>query len=274
MKRIVSAVFSYAILICVLVISLYPFYLIWITALKGPTDIYKNPLGLPTSVHLENLVRAWTQGKFSLYLQNSIIISVPTVLFVITLSSLAGFSFAKLRFFGRRVLFLVLIAGTMLPTFGIIIPLYLELRDMVLLNTHWSVILPLTGFGVSFGAFMMRGFFDALPSELLDSCRMDGCSNVKAFAFVFAPMAKSAFMALIVLEFMWSWNVFILPLVFITSESLRPIQMGLMYAQSRYDIDYGLLAGIVTLATLPIVAVYVAFQNTFVRGLTQGALKG
>lgn len=264
----------YLILIVFLIISIFPLALIWMTGLKSHVEMFRDPVGLPKELHWENLIKAWTVGKFSVYMKNSALISLPTVVLVILFSSLAGFAFAKLEFYQREFIFLFLLIGFMIPGFAIVIPLYYDLRVMRLLDTHWSVILPLVGFGVSFGSFMMRAFFKNLPDELLDAARIDGCSDLAAFVYIFAPLAKPAITALIVFEFMWSWNIFLFPLLFITSDSLRPIQLGLMYTQTRYTMDYGLVAGQVTLATLPIMAVYVMFQKTFIKGITAGAMKG
>jgi raffinose/stachyose/melibiose transport system permease protein len=256
------------------VVSLYPFFLVLITALKGPLEIYKNPIGLPTVLHWENLPSAWTRGKFNIFLKNSVFISFFAVIIVLSFSSLAGFAFAKMRFYGKKIIFLYILLGIMIPIYGIIIPLYLDLRTMHLFNTRWAVIFPLSALGVSFGSFMMRAFFKSSPDELLDSGKIDGCSNLATFFYIFLPIAKPAFIALLVFEFMWSWNVFLFPLVFITSENLRPIQIALMFAQGRYTLDYGLVAGIVTLAIIPIILVYVVFQRAFIQGITAGALKG
>ncbi|MCZ7545976.1 MAG: carbohydrate ABC transporter permease [Anaerolineae bacterium] len=264
----------YVILILFALIAIAPFIWMWSSALKESREIFRDPFALPTSLNFENLVNAWTVGRFSDYLKNSIIITVPTTVGVVALACLAGYGLARFSFRGRRLVFYTFLLGIMVPFQSIMIPLYYNLRDYGLLGTYWAMILPAIALGQPFGIFLMQAFFRGLPGELADAARVDGCNEFQTFLRVMLPMAGAAMSALFVFQFMWTWNAFLMPLLYMQKEELRPLPLGLMFFQGRYTQDYGLIAGGVTIATVPVIVVYILFQRQFMRGLTAGALRG
>jgi raffinose/stachyose/melibiose transport system permease protein len=274
MKKAPLAFIKYAILIAFSLASITPIFVMWMAALKSSAEIFKNPFSLPTILHWENLVKAWTVGRFSQYLGNSLIITIPTVVGVVALSCLAGYAFGRLRFFGSKPLFYIFLLGLMVPFQSIMIPMYYGLRDLALLGSYWAMILPAIALGLPFGIFLMQAFFHDLPADLADAARVDGCSEFGVFFKIMLPLAGPAVSTLVVFQFMWTWNAFLMPLLFLNEESLRPIALGLMFFSGRYTLNYGLVAAGVTLATLPLIAIYIIFQRQFMRGLTAGALKG
>lgn len=274
MKKSTFGIIKYAILILFVLIALTPIIVMWMAALKSSAEIFKNPFTLPTTLHWENLAKAWTVGRFSQYLGNSIIVTIPTVIGVVALSSLAGYAFGRLKFFGSRVLFFVFLVGLMVPFQSIMIPMYYDLQKLKLLGTYWAMILPAVSLGLPFGIFLMQAFFHGLPADLADAARVDGCSEFGVFRRIMLPLAGPAVSTLIVFQFMWTWNAFLMPLLFLNEETLRPISLGLMFFSGRYTMNYGLVAAGVTLATLPLIVVYIIFQRQFMRGLTAGAIKG
>jgi len=273
-ERPISRVAKYAVLIILLIFCLLPFIWIWLAALKGPRELFGNIFGLPHTLHWENFARAWAIGHFGNYVGNSFVITIPSVIGVCGLSTLAGYAFAKLDFIGRDLVFYLFLAGLMIPFQAIMIPLYYQLLSLHLLGTYWAAILPMIGSGLPFGIFLMRAFFRGLPNELIDSARVDGCSQFAIFWRIMVPLAVPAIASLTVFQFMFSWNNFLIPLIYVQTEELRPLTVGLMFFQGRYLRDYGLTAAGVTIATLPIIVVYLIFQRQFIRGLTAGAIKG
>jgi ABC-type glycerol-3-phosphate transport system permease component len=246
----------------------------WMAALKSSAEIFKDPFSIPTVLQWENLAKAWTVGRFGQYLGNSIIVTIPTVAGVVTLSCLAGYAFGRLRFFGSKAIFIIFLLGLMVPFQSIMIPMYYDLQNLKLLGSYWAMILPATALGLPFGIFLMQAFFRDLPSELADAARVDGCTEFGVFWKIMLPLAGPAVSTLIVFQFMWTWNAFLMPLLFLNEESLRPISLGLLFFSGRYTMNYGLVAAGVTLATLPLIVIYVIFQRQFMRGLTAGATKG
>jgi ABC-type glycerol-3-phosphate transport system permease component len=263
----------HGLLILFAVISLYPILVTWFTALRPAKEAQREPFGLPWPPIWDNVANAWVKGRFGDYLMNSVIIAVPTVIGVVVLSALAGYGIARFRFPGRALAFGAILLGLTIPFQSVMIPLYYQLLQMGLLGSYWAVILPGIAFGLPFGVFLMAAFFEDLPKELHEAARVDGCSELRIFWSVMLPLAKPAVSTLIVFQFMRTWNEFLMPLLYLQDEAKRPIPLGLMFFQGTYTKDIGLIAAGVTLATVPVIIVYLIFQRQFVRGLTAGAVK-
>lgn len=250
--------------------------LVWVvsTALKTTRDLAMSPLGLPTDPQWSNFPRAWQVGRFGTYFLNSIIVSVPIVVFVVMLSSLAGYAFARLRMRGATALFTMFLVGLMVPFQSIMIPLFYLLRDLGLLGTYWGMILPMTAFGLPLGIFLMRAFFVGLPGELSDAAKIDGCTELGVFWRVMLPLSAPGLSTLAVLQFILAWKEFLIPLLYLQREELRPVVLGLMFFRNEYTQNVPLTMAGTTLVMIPIVVAYVFLQRSFVRGLTAGAVKG
>ena len=273
-KRLIGGAAQVGLLLFFLVIALAPVVLMWMSAFKTPQEISRAPLAPPTSLSPDNLIQAWTVGRFGEYVGNSIIVTIPVVLGVVMLSAMAGYGFARHRFWGRQVVFYAFLIGLMVPFQSIMIPLYFNIKNLGLLGTYWAMILPAIALGLPFGIFLMQSFFRGLPHELADSARVDGCNEFQVFWRVLLPLAKPAISSLVVFQFMWTWNAYLMPLLLMNQESLRPITLGLMFFQGRYTTNYALIAAGVTIVTFPIILVYIVMQRQFLRGLTAGALRG
>jgi raffinose/stachyose/melibiose transport system permease protein len=265
---------KYLILITVALLCIVPFWWVWSSALKTPIEISASPFGLPQNPTLDTLVRAWVQGRLGKYFLNSVIVSVPIVFFTVALSALAGYAFAWHRFRGEKVLFYAFLIGLILPFQSIMIPLYYTLNNVHLLGTYWAMIVPSVALGLPFGIFIMRAFFQGLPAELVDAARVDGCNDLGVFWRVMLPLAAPGMTTLGIFTFLGAWNSFLIPLIFMQREELRPLVVGLMFFESRYTRDFSLIMAGVTIVSLPVIVVYIIFQRQFIQGLTAGALKG
>ncbi len=274
MKKFTTSSLVYIALILYALYSLIPIFIIWISALKTTPEILQDPFALPTVIHWDTLVRAWTIGRFGRYMSNTIIITLPTVSIVLSLSVMAGYAFGKLKFAGSKLFFYIFLLGIMVPFQAIMIPVYYLARDMRLLGTYWAMILPASALGLSFGIFFMQAFFRSLPSELMDAGRIDGCSEFRVFSNVMLPLARPAISTLLVFQFMWTWNSFLMPLILLNKENLRPQALGIMFFMGEYVTEYNLIAAGVTIATLPVMVIFIIFQRQFVKGITAGAIKG
>jgi raffinose/stachyose/melibiose transport system permease protein len=272
-RRSMRSLASHGLLILFAIVSLYPILVTWFTALRPAKEAQMNPFGLPLPPIWDNVANAWVKGRFGDYLLNSVIIAIPTVIGVVVLSALAGYGIARFKFPGRVLAFGAILLGLTIPFQSVMIPLYYQLLYMNLLGSYWAVILPGIAFGLPFGVFLMAAFFEDLPKELHEAARVDGCSELRIFWSVMLPLAKPAVSTLIVFQFMRTWNEFLMPLLYLQDEAKRPIPLGLMFFQGTYTKDIGLIAAGVTLATVPVIIVYLIFQRQFVRGLTAGAVK-
>lgn len=261
-------------LIALLIFAVAPLMLAWFTAFKSAEQQLINPYGLPIPPTLENLKEAWTVGRFGIYFKNSVIISVADVIGMVIVASLAGYAFARLQFPGQKILLYGLLIGLTIPVAAIIIPLYLTMRDFRLLNTYGSVIIADIALAAPIFVFIMRAFFKDLPSELDDAARIDGANEFQIFWQIMLPLAKPGLLTVALLEFLWSWNDLLLPLVFLVSDELRTLPVGMLFFQGRFTIDYGLMSAGVLIISLPVTVLFLIFQKDFVKGLASGALKG
>lgn len=271
---IVKKVLTYAVLILTLLISIMPLIWMWQAALVPSNKLNVDPFAIPTSLTLENIKNAWTTGKMNMYMVNSVLVAIPRVLGVLILSSLAGYAFGKLKFKGRDKIFSFMLFGMMIPIQAMAIPLYYNLQQLGLINTRLAMVLPYFGISMPFAVFMMRAFFRDLPDALLESATIDGCNEFTTFIYIMAPLIKPALSALLVFEFMWSWNDMFLPMLVVYNDASRTLPLGLMFFFGKYTADHSLIAAGVTICTLPIVVVYTLFQKSFIEGLTAGAVKG
>jgi raffinose/stachyose/melibiose transport system permease protein len=223
---------------------------------------------------LDNLIEAWTVGRFSIYFKNSLIISIADVIGMVIIASLAGYAFARLRFPGQKLLLYGLLVGLTIPVAALIIPLYVTMRDLRLLNTYGSVIIADIALAAPIFVFIMRAFFKDLPAELDDAARIDGANEFQIFWQIMLPLARPGLVTVALLEFLWSWNDLFLPLVFLVSNDLRTLPLGMLFFQGQFTIDYGLMSAGVLILSLPVTILFLVFQRDFVKGLASGALKG
>ena len=271
--RRLGSILKYAVLVLFLLIFLIPFLWFASWSLKTEAEISANPFSLPIPAHWEKFTQVWVDGHFNRYLPNSVIYSSSVVIGVCFFSCLTGYALARMDFPGRNAIFFVLLVGQLVPFQGGMIPLYYLARDLHLLGTRWGLIVPVTAGALSFGVFMMRAFFQSLPEELVDAAQIDGCDQWGIFWRVMLPLAGPGLAALAVFEFMWSWNTFFPALLLVQRDELRPVATAIMFFQSRYTSDRGLIATGVIITILPVLALYFALQRKFIEGVTAGALK-
>ncbi len=250
-----------------------PFSFVVFTSLKSRNELPWNPLGFPWSIEWGNYVEAWQRGHFDRYFMNSVYVAVPTVILVIVLSTLAAYAFSTMKFRGKDILFGIILVGLAIPLDILIIPLFYQLLDMKLLNTHWAIILPTAAKIIPFGVLLVRSFMEELPSEILDAGKIDGCSTWQLLRHVVVPLSGPCLTSLLVFTFMWTWNMFFLPVVMIQEDSLRTLPIGLNYFQGKHTQHIPLLMAGATISSVPIVVIYMIFQRQFIKGIVAGAVK-
>ena len=271
---VVFRIIQYVVLIFFALICLVP--LLWVLAnsLKTTREIALNPLGPPMTFNWQNYVEAWTVGRFGKYFANSVIVTIPIVVGTVVLSCLAGYGFARFKLPGGKLVFYLFLLGLTVPFQSIMIPLFYLLRDVGFLGTYWAMIVPNIVLGLPFGIFFMRAFFLRLPEELADAAKIDGASEFGVFWSIMLPLSLPAIAAQVVFQFAGAWNSFLVPLIYVQKEELRPLVLGLMFFKSRYTQNIPLTMAGAVIVMLPIVVIYLIFQRKFIQGMTAGALKG
>ena len=265
---------KHLVLVILSLLTIFPLVLAISTALKTPADVKVNPFGLFSSFSTENIVTAWTVGHFGDYLLNSFLLSVPSSLLVVALSTMGGYTFARLPFPGRSFIFYLVVLGLLVPFFAYMIPLYFQLRGMGMLDSLIGVNLVLASTGLSFGTFFMRAFFSDLPVELEQAARMDGASELQIFLRVMLPLVRSGMAALLVFTFLQNWNNFLVPLLYMPGGEYRPLTTGLYLFLGGRTVDIGPLAAGTLITILPVVVLFLAMQRQVTQGFLSGAVKG
>ena len=265
---------QHLVLVVLSLLTVFPVVLTISTALKTAADVKVNPFGLFSSFSTENIVTAWTVGGFSDYVLNSFLLSVPSSLLVVALSTMGGYTFARLPFPGRSFIFYLVVVGLLVPFFTYMIPLYFQLRGMGLLDSLIGINLVLASTGLSFGTFFMRAFFSDLPLELEQAARMDGASELQIFLRVMLPLVRSGMAALLVFTFLQNWNNFLVPLLYMPGGEYRPLTTGLYLFLGGRTVDIGPLAAGTLITILPVVALFLAMQRHVTQGFLAGAVKG
>jgi ABC-type glycerol-3-phosphate transport system permease component len=261
-------------LIVLSLLMIFPLILTVSTAFKTEQDVSVNPFGLFSSFSTENVVTAWTVGEFGSYVWNSFLLTVPSTLLVVVLSTLGGYTFARLPFPGRSFVFYLVVVGLLVPFFTYMIPLYYQLRGMGLLDSLLGANLVLASTGLSFGTFFMRAFFSDLPDEIEQAARIDGASEWQIFLHVMLPLVTSGMGALTVFTFLQNWNNFLVPLLYVPGGEYRPLTTGLYLFLGGRSVDIGPLAAGTLITILPVVVLFIVMQRQVTQGFLSGAVKG
>ncbi len=261
-------------LVFLMLIIIAPFFSIFLASFKTPAELVRGAFTLPENWHLQNYLNAWSQGHFGQYFLNSLYVTIPVVLIGSLFSILAGYAFGQMRFPLDRVLFVIFLLGLMVPQETYIIPLYHLQKSLGLIDTYAAMIIPQIGMSVCFGIFWMRSFFASFPRDLLDAAQMDGCNSWQILWKVLVPNATAAISTMMVLFFVWTWNDFMIALVMISSDALRPLPLGLALFQGRWAANVPLTAAGAIIVILPSLLIYLLFQRQFIRGVTAGSLSG
>ncbi|MGK5627186.1 carbohydrate ABC transporter permease [Streptomyces sp. URMC 123] len=252
--------------------------LLWaaMSSLKTSGQILDSPWSLPTTLHWENWSRAWTGANIGQYTLNSLIVVVPSVLGTMLLGSMVAYVIARFTFPGNRFVYFLFVGGMTFPVIMAIVPLFFVMKNFALLDTYHGLILVYIAYSLPFTVFFMTAFFRTLPGSIAEAAMIDGASHSRVFFQVMLPMAKPGLVSVGIFNFLGQWNQYLLPIALNPQyDDRRLLTQGLaMLAVSQgYKGDWsGLFAGL-TLAMLPVLAVYTVFQRQVQAGLTAGALK-
>jgi raffinose/stachyose/melibiose transport system permease protein len=273
-KKRLPRFFQYLVLIIVTLVIVVPIVIMVFGALKTRGEMFVHPYTPPIPPHWENFGQVLNTPTFWNMLRNSFFVMVFSTAGVLIVCSLAAFVFARIEFRGKDLAFNFLTLGLMFPITVAIMPVYLVIRQMNLIDSLLAVILVQIAFGVSGNTLILRGFFLSVPVELQDAASMDGCSSFDFFWRILLPLARPALAAVGALTMIVSWNDFLTPLVLLNSDKLWTLPLGTMQFQGQYSSDMALTAAFVTLSALPAILFYLFAERQIVAGLTAGAIKG
>lgn len=275
-RRNVRTVIKYVVCILIAIIMLFPTYWLVTTSFKTTSNVAKfPPQWWPDPWTLNNYKEIFTKRPFVKYLWNSVYIAVLTTLGVVIFSSLAGYAFAKIKFKGRNVLFMIILCGMMMPIEVTILPIYSALAKLKLANSHLGLIVcPIFGYCGAFGTFLMRQFFLTIPDELVQAAEIDGASTLKTFRKIILPMAVSSVATLVIFTFLQSWNDYLLPLVLLSDTEKFTLPLGISLLSNEDGMRWELVMAAASFATVPIIIVFYLCQQKFMDSLAMSGMKG
>jgi len=252
---------------------LLPFYWMVVSSLKTNNDVFTIPIKwLPDTVVWENYLDIWRKSDMTTWLANTLIISVTVTALQVLTGSFAAYGFAKVRFPGRDVLFLVYIGTIAVPWQSYMVPQFILMSKFGLADTRWSII-ALQAFG-ALGVFLMKQYYETIPEELSEAARIDGMSEYGIYRRIMLPLSTPALASLTLLTFVNTWNDYLGPLIYLRSPDLRTIQLGLSTFISQYNAEYALIMTGSVLSVLPIAVIFLLGQRYFVEGISTTGLKG
>lgn len=267
-----STVLKHLFLIAYALLALIPFLWVVISSFKNNTGIFTSPFALPSAYDFTNYSNAWSIAKIGVFFANSLIISCSVVALQMLVVSMS--TYALTRLLKSKVLLLLFSFGLMIPIHAMLIPNFLTIKNLGLMNSKLGIVLIYASGNIAFGTFLLSSFMRSLPAELDEAAMIDGASFPRIFFQILLPLCKPGLATIATFAFLHSWNEFLFASVVLTKESKMTIAEGLGFLKGEFVTDYGLLCAGLVFAIIPVVVIYIALQEQVVKGMTAGAVKG
>lgn len=250
---------------------LFPFFWMIATSFKQGRDVFNLSL-IPQNPTLANYTRLMTGSTFPRWFVNSLLCGFLVTVSVLFFDSLVGYTFAKFKFRGKKLIFLLILSTMMIPTEMLVIPWYIMANDLHWTNTYWGIIFP--GLMSGFGTFLMRQFFDGIPNDLIDAGRIDGLNEFFIWAKVCMPLVTAALSALAIFSFVGNWNAFLWPLIISDEITKYTLPVGLSFFNGEFQTEWEMVMTGASVATIPVLVIYLIFQKQIIRGIALTGVKG
>ena len=271
--KMIGKVLLYIVLIGLAIFTLIPFVWMLSSSLKLDQEVFQYPIRwIPETFHWENYQLIWQRVPLLTYFKNTAFIAITVTILQTLTSSFAAYAFAKLHFKGRDILFLSYIATIAVPWQAYMLPQFIMMRSMGLYDTLWAMV-TLQAFS-AFGVFLMRQFYQGIPTELCEAARIDGLSEYGIWAKIMLPLSKAAIATLVIFTFVGTWNDFMGPMIYLTRDANKTVQVGLRRFIQEYSSDYHLIMAASLVSLLPVSVVFLCLQKYFIEGIATSGLKG
>lgn len=272
-QKKVFIIIMFTIMVFYVVLIIYPLFNMVISSFKSNKDILTTPFALPASVDFENYRTVWVDKGFSRYFLNSLIVTTAAMAFVVLFGSMGAYGISRYTYRASTLIYMLFLSGIMLPLKAAIIPLFLLIRKLGLINTQLSVILIFIAMGLPSTVFILSGFMKGIPLELEYAARIDGCSDFQIYRRVVMPMTAPAVALVTIYNAVPIWNDFFFPLVFLQSNRLKTLPVGLSTFFGQHSTNWSLLFTSLSLAIIPMLILYLFMSKYFIKGMTAGAVK-
>lgn len=262
------------ILLIMVIICIYPIVWMFFGSMKDKAEFYTNIWGLPKQIHLDNYIAAWKNADLGRRFINSLIVTLGSMCIMIPVTSCAAYAVARLNFKGKNLIYMYLLLGIMIPAGVLGIPTFTVAMKMGLLNSHFGLMLIYAAQNIAMGMFIMRGFFISLPRELEEAAMIDGCSRFGCFVRIIVPLARAGVATQVIFNGLTIWNDYFMANIMITKDELRTLPLSIANFVGKHFTNYPELFAMLTMATIPVIIVFVLSQKSFIEGVAAGAVKG
>ncbi|HUZ17181.1 MAG TPA: carbohydrate ABC transporter permease [Spirochaetia bacterium] len=271
--RAAIIIFFEIVMVVYALIIFYPLFNMVISSLKTTREIFQRPFSLPSTFAVDNYRVVWVEKGFGRYFGNSLIVTLVAMLFVLLLGSMAAYGVSRYRYRLNTLIYMLFLSGIMLPLKAAIIPLFMLIKSLGLMDTRASVIFIFMAMGLPSTVFILSGFMKAIPMDLEYAARIDGCNDWRIFRQVVMPVTTPAIALVTIYNAVPIWNDFFFPLVFLQSDRLKTLPVGLTSFFGQYSTNWGLLFTGLSIAILPMLVLYLFMSSYFIKGMTAGAIK-
>lgn len=262
------------ILLIMVIICIYPIVWMFFGSMKDKAEFYTNIWGLPKQIHLDNYIAAWKNADLGRRFINSLIVTLGSMCIMIPVTSCAAYAVARLNFKGKNLIYMYLLLGIMIPAGVLGISTFTVAMKMGLLNSHFGLMLIYAAQNIAMGMFIMRGFFISLPRELEEAAMIDGCSRFGCFVRIIVPLARAGVATQVIFNGLTIWNDYFMANIMITKDELRTLPLSIANFVGKHSTNYPELFAMLTMATIPVIIVFVLSQKSFIEGVAAGAVKG
>ena len=262
------------ILLIMVIICIYPIVWMFFGSMKDKAEFYTNIWGLPKQIHLDNYIAAWKNADLGRRFINSLIVTLGSMCIMIPVTSCAAYAVARLNFKGKNLIYMYLLLGIMILAGVLGIPTFTVAMKMGLLNSHFGLMLIYAAQNIAMGMFIMRGFFISLPRELEEAAMIDGCSRFGCFVRIIVPLARAGVATQVIFNGLTIWNDYFMANIMITKDELRTLPLSIANFVGKHSTNYPELFAMLTMATIPVIIVFVLSQKSFIEGVAAGAVKG
>ena len=273
-RKVMFRIFLYLLMAFFLILTLYPIFWMLSGSLKTESEFFSNVWGLPHNPQFQNYAEAWQRAGLGMKFLNSLLTTGSFLLILIPMNSCAGYALARLSFKGKKIIYNYLLLGIMIPAGVLAMPTFTIVNEMGLLNSRVGLVLVYAGQAISFGMFIMRNYFISLPKSLEEAARIDGSSDFGAFVRIILPLAVPGIVTQVIFSGLANWNEYLRANLLIRSAELQTLPLGMASFANQDTINYPVMFAALAMATTPVIVIYLVCQKTFVKGVSQGAVKG
>ena len=273
-KKYAGSIIANAVLIFFSLSCVFPIIWMIYSSLKTSPEFNRSIIALPVKPMFDNYVNAIRISHMDTYFFNSLFNALVSLMFVLLISFILGYFLSRFRFRGRKLIYLIILAGMLIPIPSLMIPLFIQFKSLGLFDQRFTLIIPYVAFGLPFSTFLVESYIKSIPIEIEEAAVIDGSSFLRMLFIIVMPLSVPILTTIAILQFFNKWNEFPFALILVNSERLKTIPLGLINFSSQYSTNYPMKMAALTLATLPVILIYLLFNKKIIEGMIAGAVKG